>query len=88
MTANADLERKVKQIDAFLLKGEEVRVSVDVKRGQGRIFGAALDKLNLITGKLENAKVIAKPSQKGAGYQTVIRAGSSIGRALDLQSGR
>lgn len=68
-----DLERKVGQIEKFLDKGEEVHVSVEVKRGQGRIFDTTLDKLNTITSMVTNAKSIAPPYQKGRGWQTLIR---------------
>jgi translation initiation factor IF-3 len=72
-TSGADLVRKCNQIDKFLLAGEEVRVSVEVKRGQGRVFDTTLTKLLEITGMLVNAKNVAPPSQKGKGWQTLIR---------------
>lgn len=69
----ADLQRKIDQIDKFLLAGEEVQVSVEVKRGQGRIFDTTLSKLNEITTKIVNAKRVMRPSQKGRGWQTLVR---------------
>lgn len=71
--SGSDLQRKVNQIEKFLEKGEEVRVSVEVKRGQGRIFDATREKLNQITAMVTNARNIAPPHQKGRGWQTLIR---------------
>lgn len=72
-TGGADLERKVKQIDKFLSAGEEVLVSVQVKRGQGRIFDSCQAKLLSITQMLTNAQKVAPMSKKNNGWQTLVR---------------
>jgi len=63
--SGADLTRKVHQIEKFLDKGEEVRVSVEVKRGQVRVFDTTLVKLREVVAMVTNAKHISPPQQKG-----------------------
>lgn len=72
-TAGADLQRKVSQIDKFLEAGEEVRISVEVKRGQGRVFDTTLLKLNEVLSMVTMAKNHTAPSQKGKGWQAMAR---------------
>ena len=71
--SGADLTRKVHQIEKFLDKGEEVRVSVEVKRGQVRVFDTTLVKLREVVAMVTNAKHISPPQQKGRGWQTLIK---------------
>lgn len=65
------MDRKIKQANGFIADGHQVLVSVEVKRGQGRIFDTTRAKLVEILSKIEGRA--APLTQRGRGWQTVVR---------------
>lgn len=48
-------------------------MSIEVKRGQGRVFDTMEEKLRDLTTRLTNAKKVHQITHKGKGFQVLVR---------------
>lgn len=68
----ADLQRKLDQVDKFLSEGHQVLMTVEVGKGQGRLFELTGDRVVQLAGLLKNARKVSTPYRKGAGFGVLV----------------